>query len=184
MFNLLKKPSTLVLMAFFIALNVILSFITSGITVSFGGIAGIKIGLGGFPIILSGILMGPIAGGIVGIFSDVIGWIVNPMGPFMPHFTLTAALTGIIPAVVLRSISRSSFTPNFLHLIFAVGIGQVITSVLLVPYFLYSLFQLPLVATVTGNAISQAVSVPLYSYLILFVLKHEQIKSMAKQAVQ
>ena len=84
---------TIVISGVLIALNVILSKLIA--------IPGI-ISFGGFPIIFGGIVFGPILGGIVGIVGDVVSFIVKPTGTFMPHFTLTAALTGIIPGILVR----------------------------------------------------------------------------------
>lgn len=166
------------------AVNVVLGLVTSGFTISFGGIAGVKIGLGGLPIILAGILLGPLAGGVVGIVSDLVGFLLVPMGPYMPHFTLTAALTGIIPCLVLKLTNGKREIPSFLHLLLGIGIGQAITTVILVPYFSYILFGLPLLYTVLGNAISQLISVPLYAYISLFILKSSKIRSMTDTASQ
>ncbi len=53
----------------------------------------------GFPIILSGIIFGPLSGAIVGAMSDILGYMLNSFGkPYHPGFTLTAALTGFIPS--------------------------------------------------------------------------------------
>jgi len=58
------------------------------------------------PIILGGIIFGPLSGGVIGTFSDIIGYIINPLGVYMPHFTLTSALAGIIPALVLKLFNK------------------------------------------------------------------------------
>ena len=44
--------------------------------------------------------------------------------------------------------------------------GQVITSVLMVPYFLNSLFSMPLVATMSKAVVKQAINIPAYSIII------------------
>ncbi|MBU4228094.1 folate family ECF transporter S component, partial [bacterium] len=80
-------------MGLLIALSIILTRIAS-LRIAIGGVEGIRIGLGGLPIILGGVLFGPLSGGLIGAISDVIGYFINPMGAYMPHFTLTSALTG------------------------------------------------------------------------------------------
>ncbi|MCJ7788992.1 MAG: hypothetical protein MUP69_02195 [Candidatus Atribacteria bacterium] len=60
----------------------------------------------------------------------------------MPHFSLTSALTGITPAAILHLIKQDE--PNTLQLGMAISIEQIITSIILVPYFLQILFGLPL----------------------------------------
>lgn len=166
----MRKIATreLVFMALLISLNIVLTRIAS-IRISMGGVEGIRIGFGGFPVILGGIMFGPVAGGIVGAMGDVLGYYINPMGPYMPHFTLTAALTGMIPALVLGPVKRQ--VPNFWQLLLAIGIGQTISSVILVPYFLQLLFKIPMVATLPAKILGQAIHVPVYALFAEVLLK-------------
>jgi len=158
----------LVFMALLVSLNIILTRVAS-IRLSIGGVDVIRIGFGGFPVILAGIMFGPAAGGIVGAVGDIVGYYINPMGPYMPHFTLTAALTGIIPAMILMPVKKS--IPSYWQLLLAVGIGQAITSIILVPYFLQTLFKIPMAATLPGRIIELAVNVPVYVLFAEVLLK-------------
>ncbi|AYO30019.1 MAG: hypothetical protein PWR06_2797 [Thermoanaerobacteraceae bacterium] len=158
----------LVFMALLISLNIVLTRVAS-IRLSIGGVEGIRIGFGGFPVILAGIMLGPAAGGIVGAVGDIVGYYINPMGPYMPHFTLTAALTGIIPAMILAPVKKS--IPSFWQLLLAISIGQIITSIILVPYFLQTLFKIPMSVTLPGRIIGQAIHVPVYALFTEVLLK-------------
>ncbi|MFH0926580.1 MAG: folate family ECF transporter S component, partial [bacterium] len=75
-------------MGLLIAMSIILTRIAS-LRIAIGGVEGIRIGFGGLPIILGGVLFGPLSGGLIGAISDVVGYFINPMGAYMPHFTLT-----------------------------------------------------------------------------------------------
>lgn len=150
-----------------IALSIILTRITS-IRIAIGGIEGVRIGLGGLPIILGGIMLGPLAGGIIGGVSDILGYIINPIGVYMPHFTLTSVLTGIIPALFLR-ISRKD-NLNILNLITAIALGQIITSVILVPYFLNILFGISWKVIILPRSVSVPINILIYSLLIRIIL--------------
>ncbi len=66
----------------------------------------IRIGLGSVPLVLSGLLLGPLAGGLSGLAADLIGVLINPMGTFHPGFTLTSMLTGLLPGLVLLLFRR------------------------------------------------------------------------------
>lgn len=158
----------MVYLSLFICLNIVLTRIAS-IRIGIGGVEGIRIGLGGMPLIMAGVLFGPVAGGIVGALGDIVGYFINPLGPYMPHFTLTAALTGAIPALILYP-KRKSFV-SIWHLLLAIAIGQSITSIVLVPYFLESLFKIPLVVTLPGRLVSQAIVIPLYTVMTNLLLK-------------
>lgn len=78
------------------------------------GLPALRIGFGGLPIIMSGILFGPLVGGVVGIVSDLIGFLMNPMGgTYFPGFTISAALTGIIPGLIYNWIGKHKQSINF-----------------------------------------------------------------------
>jgi ECF transporter S component (folate family) len=48
------------------------------------------------PVALSGCLFGPVVGGLVGMISDIGGYLVKPTGPFFPGFTITSMVSGVI----------------------------------------------------------------------------------------
>lgn len=155
-------------MGFLIALSIILTRIAS-LRIAIGGVEGIRIGLGGLPIILGGIIFGPLAGGIIGAFSDLLGYFINPIGAYMPHFTLTSALTGIIPALVLKLSQRDE--PNVLELGIAIAVGQIVTSIVLVPYFLHVLFGLPWTILIAPRLIAEPINIIIYTLTISLILK-------------
>ncbi|MDD5016244.1 MAG: folate family ECF transporter S component [Atribacterota bacterium] len=155
-------------MGFLIALSIILTRVAS-LRIALGGVEGIRIGLGGLPIILGGIIFGPLAGGIIGAFSDLLGYFINPIGAYMPHFTLTSALTGIIPALVLKLGQRDE--PNVLELGIAIAVGQVVTSLVLVPYFLHLLFGLPWTILIVPRLIAEPINMVIYTLTISLILK-------------
>ena len=155
-------------MGFLIALSIILTRIAS-LRIAIGGVEGIRIGLGRLPIILGGIIFGPLAGGIIGGFSDLLGYFINPMGAYMPHFTLTSALTGIIPAAIL-SIKKNE-EPTVFELGIAIAIGQIITSIILIPYFLHILFGLPWGVLIPPRIVAEPIHIFVYTYTINIILK-------------
>ena len=102
MHDLIKLDTTkrLARLSFLIALSIILTRFLS-LRIAIGGVGGIRIGFGVLPIILAGIGFGPLAGGIVGAISDIVGYFINPIGTYMLHFTLTSFLTGFIPGFLI-----------------------------------------------------------------------------------
>lgn len=85
---------TVVFMGLLVSMSVIL-------TRFFGVMIGntIRISFGGVPIIIAGILFGPLAGAITGIAADLIGVMVRSMGGYFIGFTISAALVGYIPGL-------------------------------------------------------------------------------------
>ena len=60
----------------FIALNIVLTRFFS-YTVVIGGVQNIRLGFGEIPVILSGIMLGPVYGAITGALADLIGYPFN-----------------------------------------------------------------------------------------------------------
>lgn len=166
-----SSTNRIVLMGLLVSLSIVLTRIFS-VRIALGNVEGIRIGLGTFPIVVAGIWLGPVAGGLVGMLADVVGYFINPVGAYMPHFTLTAALHGIIPVTLLRLLPEPRFTQWKFGL--ALAISEVTTSVILVPYFLNVLFGLPLAATVPAKLISCAITVPLYATMLNLLLKRTE----------
>ena len=57
----------------------------------------------------AGIALGPVYGAIVGALTDILCTIIRPMGAYMPLFTLTNALMGILPALFFLKQHRHTF---------------------------------------------------------------------------
>lgn len=78
------------------------------------GLPALRIGFGSLPVIIAGILFGPLVGGAVGMVADLIGFIINPMGgAYFPGFTVSAALNGVIPGLVYMWIRKMRYQMNF-----------------------------------------------------------------------
>lgn len=104
-----KKISTksLVAASLLTAISIILTRVLS-IIIPIGGVQALRIGFGNIPIMISGMLFGPLIGGLAGVTADLIGFMINPMGGvFFPGFTLSAALGGIVPGIFYHYIFKS-----------------------------------------------------------------------------
>ena len=163
----------LVYASILIALSIIFTRLLS-VRIALGGVEGIRIGLGGLPVVFAGIALGPLAGGIVGALGDLIGFFINPMGPYMPHFTLTSFLTGFLPGLLICYVFAGR--KRFRNILVAIGLTQILTAVIMVPYFQNTLFGIPFVATVPARIISQAGMIPLYAYISVILLNYDLIK--------
>ncbi|MCL6451103.1 MAG: folate family ECF transporter S component [Acetobacteraceae bacterium] len=147
-------------MALLIALAVVLTRFAS-LRVSIGGVEGIRLGFGTLPIVLGGVFYGAWGGALIGAVSDVVGFFLSPMGPYVPHFTLTAALTGFIPGLILR-LRRAGPCPGIGDLALAIGVGQVVVALGLIPLFLYQLFRQPYLVNFVPRLVAQAILIPTY----------------------
>ena len=152
-------------MALLIALNIILARFLS-VRVPIGGAEGLRIGFGSLPVIFAGVFMGPLAGGIVGAVGDLIGYFINPIGAYMPHFTLTAALRGIMPGLVIMLFARGRKEVGIFPLFLAVCITLITVEIFLIPYFIETLFGVFRAVLVPPRIIQNIITIPAYTILL------------------
>jgi ECF transporter S component (folate family) len=160
-------------LSFLTALTIILTRILS-IRIPIAGVEGVRIGFGALPIIFAGIAFGPVAGGIVGALGDLLGYFINPMGAYMPHFTFTSFLTGFIPGFMVFYVLKRCRTLPVIFI--SVALGQLISSLILVPYFINTLFGVPFTVLMPPRLISQLINIPLYAYFIKVLLNYDAVK--------
>jgi len=164
------KTRKLVFLSLLIALGVVLTRFLS-LRLPLFGVEGIRIGIGSLPMIFAGIVFGPLAGGIVGAITDLVGFWVSPMGAYMPHFTFTAFLTGFIPGFLMIYVFKDKRTLTYI--LISIAVGQTITSIILVPYFIHILFGVPFRPLLIPRLIGQPITILVYSYLIKILFKNE-----------
>ena len=85
----LKKVSTITACAMFGALSVVLSYYSIRVTPN------LKVGLGALPNELVDYLFGPFVGPLFGGAMDIIKYMLQPDGGFMPGFTFNAMLAAL-----------------------------------------------------------------------------------------
>lgn len=162
----LKRLWSLTASALMIALSVVLTRFAS-VRVAIGGVEGVRLGLGALPNVLAGIVFGPLYGAAAGGIADVLGFMLSPMGGYMPHFTLTAALTGAIPGLVFRLLQPRQRGPaKVLPLGLSIAAGTVIVSWGLTPYFLHTLFGLDYRLILTPRIVQGLIEVPVYTLAV------------------
>ncbi len=153
--------------ALFLVLIGILAERTLSLRFTLGEMEAVRIGFGALPIILGGLFLGPWWGAFVGGSMDLIGYILQPAGPYLPQITLVAMLFGIIPGILVLLIGD---TTRVRSLVIQVGVTQVICSLILMPVILYQTLGVPLVDNMTTRLIVQLVTIPIYvgiAYLLI-----------------
>ena len=160
----------LVFLSLLTALGIVLTRFLS-LRLPLFGVEGIRIGIGSLPMIFAGMVFGPVAGGIVGAVTDLVGFWISPMGAYMPHFTFTAFLTGFIPGFLMKYIFRDKRTLTYI--LISIAVGQIITSIILVTYFIHILFGVPYRPLLIPRLIGQPITILIYTYLIKILFKNE-----------
>lgn len=119
---------------------------------------------GGFPVVFAGLLMGPASGALVGGVSDVISAFLFPKGPYVPFFTITSMLTGIIPPLTITLMKQKN-EATFISILIAVTLAQSITKLLLIPQIMFWCFGITPAITLFKGAIMELFHIPLYAVL-------------------
>lgn len=126
----LKSVKAMTGSAFLVAVSVVLTrFLSPYLAIA--GANSLRIGLGTVPIMIAGIVFGPVYGGVVGGAADLIGALLFPSGAYTPGFTLSAILQGVLPYLVVRLFSgrpkaRLALTSFLLFSLVAVNISFLI----------------------------------------------------------
>lgn len=160
-----KKLKLTVFAALLTSISVILKLFL-GITVDmFGGLVK-DINLSPTTVMFSGIVLGPVYGGLVGALTDILVFLVRPLGSYNPIFTLTNALMGILPALFFCRNAKTSL----LRVSLATACAQILCSFLINTLTLIVLnFMPPQIAWF--RALSTFIMLPLHIFLIYTLCK-------------
>ena len=150
-FHELKDVKALAVTAMLLAIAVVLGFyslqVTDFIKLSFAFIADE----------MTGMLFGPVVGGLMGGASDLVKYLVRPTGPFFPGFTISGAASGVIYGMVLY---KRPLTIRRVAL--ANGLVMILVNICLNTYWLTLLYGNAFLAILPARAIKQAVMFPIY----------------------
>ncbi len=160
-------PKLLATMGVLVALEIVIAqFLTIRPTQS------IKISLDFIPVVVAGILFGPVPAMIISMLADILGAFLFPVGPFFPGFTATAALTGLLYGLTLHK------SQSWLRVILAVAVQQWILSLLLNTFWLKVLYGMPYVPTLVSRlpqcailTAAQIVLIPVIARIVQTVRK-------------
>ena len=153
----LKVTKVLTTAALLSALAIILGLFKVPITES------VEIRFTMIPIGVAGALLGPGVGAVVGAIADVGGYLVHPTGPFMPLFTLTNIMSGMLYGFILKKNPDSWVRLIIANALRAVFIGIVLNSMIIA--FLYGSAFVN-VLTNTVRIIQQLLTIPVYTLLM------------------
>ncbi|MGC8779220.1 MAG: folate family ECF transporter S component, partial [Candidatus Caldatribacteriaceae bacterium] len=128
--------------------------------------------------VISGVLFGPWVGGIVGALSDVVGFALSPLGPYLPHFTLTSALYGFIPGIFTSVLTTSSREKRIIWGIISTQVG---VSGLLTPYFLHTIFGMPWKILLLPRLFTVPIHIVVYTLLILTLMRTPSFASLDRK---
>ena len=154
-----SKISTvmLVTLAMLLALEIVLSrFLSIQTPIT-------RIGFGFVPLVIAGILFGPVPAAIVAVLADILGALLFPIGACYPPLTVTSLLVGLTYGFFLY---KKGFDPknvkDWIRVVACVIVRQGIWALLLQSYWL-SLLQ--------GITYAQSITIRVPQVLILAVVE-------------
>lgn len=123
-------------MAMMTALSIVIGIFCKSVLNFGGGL--FRITFENLPIILTGIVLGPIAGGTVGLCSDLVSYLLTGQAyPLNPIVTLGAVTIGILSGVVAKYVVRKK---GKLQIILSGMIAHVVGSMIIKPIGLYQFY--------------------------------------------
>ncbi len=159
-FHELKDVKALATTAMLLAIAVVLGFYTLQVT-DF-----IKIGFAFIADEMTGMMFGPVVGGLMGAAADIVKYLVRPMGAFFPGFTISGALSGVIYGVILYKKPLS-----IKRIALANGLVMIFVNICLNTYWLTLLYGQAFMAILPARVIKQIVLFPIYVALFYGVSK-------------
>lgn len=129
----------------------------------------IRISFGDVPIILSGIVFGPVAGAITGIAADLVGYLLRSEGGFFFGFTLSAALTGFIPGLFFLRQKGEKY--SLVKLIIIVVVQTILVSLTLNTFWLVIMYGQGFWAILPNRIIARAIIAPLEVLFLVIILR-------------
>lgn len=167
--NQIINTKKLIIMSLMVAISVIL---TRFLSIMIGN--SIRLSFGYIPIIISGILTGPIGGALTGIASDLLGMLIRAQGGYFPGFTLSYALVGLIPGLIFyRSIQQQTF----IKLLSTIIIIEIFVSLILNTLWLNIIIGKAFIALLPGRALTRAIIAPIELFIIYSLLRYEEFKN-------
>ena len=124
------------------------------------------------PIILSGLLFGPVIGGIVGVATDLISYLLSPQ-LYPPNLIVTAGafsvglLSGLLPMLVIRK-------KGYAQIILSGAVAHAVGSMIIKPIGLYTFYGIAVLARIP----LYLVIAPIEILIICQLLKRKSIQRL------
>ena len=171
----LKKAKTLTVASLLVALGIIAGFFKLRITEI------LEIRFGTIPLAAAGAFFGPGVAAVVGVLSDLGGYVLMPTGPYFPGFTVSGAVTGIIFGLILGKKNNTDI--SIFRVTAAVIINTFIVNLIMNSIWLSILYgKRGILAVMSARLFKELVMIPINVVLIMAVLKPiAKLRSMEDQ---
>ncbi len=124
------------------------------------------------PILMSGIMFGPLVGGIVGLSTDIVSYFMsNQIYPINPIVTVGAISIGLISGVLSKYVFKKR---GYMRLILPSAVAHIIGSMIIKPIGLYQFYG---VAVLWRVPLYLAIA-PLEILILCLMYKHQSVKRL------
>ena len=123
-----------------------------------------RISVGSVCTILAGLWLGPVAGGVCGFASDIIGCFMKGYA-VNPFITVAAILWGVLPALVRPLIANKKKTGKTVGICVSIVVTAILSSLVLTTAGLVIMLGYNFYAIMPGRLIQFAIMIPIYCVL-------------------
>ena len=123
-----------------------------------------RISVGSVCTILAGLWLGPVAGGVCGFASDIIGCFMKGYA-VNPFITVAAILWGVLPALVRPLIANKKKTGKTVGICGSIVVTAILSSLVLTTAGLVIMLGYNFYAIMPGRLIQFAIMIPIYCVL-------------------
>jgi len=160
---------TWIFLALLAALGAVFSAFLS-IELAPAGMKTIEISLTPVPVMLAGMLFGPIAGGLVGFVADTAGFFMGVQhGAYNPLFSVTMALFGIIAGLFYLKSKQNNIWKTTGAVTAAQVVCSVILNTMLIWLFYGEYIGVSFGALIGTRAIGALIELPLYAWILMML---------------
>ncbi|SDN44135.1 ECF transporter S component, folate family [Acetanaerobacterium elongatum] len=156
----LKSVLSLAISSMLTALNVVLGFFTIQPNEL------LKFTFAFIPLSITGMLYGPVAGGLAGIAGDLLKFFIKPTGPYFIGFTISAFLTGFIYGLFFYKNKITLWRVALAHLTVVIFVQLLLNSV-----WIAVLYDKAFLALLPARVLKNFIMYPIETGMIYFVSK-------------
>ena len=163
------KTKYLVMAAFLTALSIVLTRFFSVM------LPEVRIGIGKVPIVMSGLLFGPMLGGISGAAADLVGMLLFPTGAYHPGFTISSMLDGLIPGIFALYFNRhlkKGVRFNFSRILVVQIVLTILNSIILNTLWLTQYLGKGFIVLLPARVLNAVISLPIQTIIIYYLIKY------------
>ena len=173
--DVMKTTRVMTLAAMLVAMSVVIGIFCKSF-LNFG-LGLFRITFENLPIILSGIMFGPVVGGLVGICSDFVSYLLSPqIYPINPIVSLGAFAVGVMSGVASKYFVKKRGTAQ---IIVSCAAAHIVGSMIIKPIGLYQFYGIAVLWRIPLYVVIAAIEI----ILLCVLFRRKSFKSLIEKTV-